>query len=184
MTIEQSHGKARPTLPRASDLRPAEPDTKPIDARGAHGHFAAGNRTGLGARFVATIKKALGPKIAGTPEGKVIVRDAKRVFGHTLRSMASDAPPVRALVAMYARHYALNAYFTAKAEEAGLTTPQGLKLLEVADRQSQRAERVLVTAQDLARIHAEQEERTRGPVDPLAAYVRPRPKEGATDGNR
>lgn len=174
MTFERSHGKARPTLPRASDLRP-EAAAKPTDVRAPHGHFAAGNRTGLGARFVATIKKALGPKVE-IGEAKLITRDAKRVFAHTMRSMPSDAPPVRALVAMYARHYALNAYFTIKAAEAGLITPAGMKLQEVADRQSQRAERVLVTAQDLARVCAAEAEKRRGPVDPLAAFRLP-PKE-------
>jgi hypothetical protein len=80
----------------------------------------------------------------------VVARDARRVFAHLMRSMPSDAPPVRVLAVVHARHAALNAYFTAKAEEAGLDTDRGLKLLEVADRQSQRAERVLVTCLDVA----------------------------------
>jgi hypothetical protein len=84
-----------------------------------------------------------------------VARDARRVFGHVLASLPSDAPPVRALLSIYARHCALHAYYTVKAEELGLDTPEGLKLLEVADRQSQRAERTLVTCHDLARIHAE-----------------------------
>lgn len=153
MPIERSHGKARPTLPRGSDLQPPETDAKPTDARDAHGHFAAGNRSGLAARFKATVKKALG-SAESEGEARVVTRDARRVFAHVLRSLPSDAPPVRVLVSMHARHVALNAYFTAKAEAAGLDTPAGLKLLEVADRQSQRAERVLVTAQDVARVCA------------------------------
>jgi hypothetical protein len=149
MTIEQSHGKARPALPRASDLPTIEADEKPSRERAAHGHFAAGNRTGLGARFTHTIKKALGTK-ASSGEAKVVARDARRVFSHLIRSMPSDAPPVRVLAAMHARHVALNAFYTTKAEAAGLDTPEGMKLLEIADRQSQRAERVLVTCLDVA----------------------------------
>jgi hypothetical protein len=84
----------------------------------------------------------------------VVGRDARRVFGHVLASLPSDAPPVRALLAVYARHQALHAYYTTRAEELGLDSEDGLALLVVADRQSQRAERVLVTCHDLARVHA------------------------------
>ncbi len=151
---EFSKGKMRPSLVRSSDLRPApETDAKPTEGRDVHGHFAAGNRTAVGARFTHTTRKCLGPK-AATGDARVVGRDARRVNGHVLDAMPSDAAPVRVLIAIHARHVALNAFFTAKAEEAGLTTPEGMKLLEVADRQSQRAERVLVTAQDVARTCA------------------------------
>lgn len=156
MAIEQSHGKARPSLPRASDLRPTESEAKPTDTRRPDGRFAAGNRASVGARFTATIKKSLGTKTA-TGEALVVARDARRLFGHTLSSLPSEAAPVRALLAIYSRHAALHAYYTLKAEALGLDTPEGLKLLEVADRQSQRAERVLVTCHDLARVHADSE---------------------------
>jgi hypothetical protein len=56
MAFEQSHGKARPTLPRASDLEPAEAAPKPREGRTPGGHFAAGNRIGIGARWKATLK--------------------------------------------------------------------------------------------------------------------------------
>jgi|SRR5579859_1157889 len=153
MTVERSHGKARPTLPRSSDLHTPEPAAKPTDGRGAHGHFAAGNPIGVGARFTHTVRKSLGAQ-AATGDALVVARDARRVFGHVLAALPSDAAPVRALLAVYARHQALHAYYTLRAEAAGLDTPAGLKLLEVADRQSQRAERVLVTVHDLARVHA------------------------------
>lgn len=162
MTFERSHGKARPSLVRASDLSPTEAAPKPTDGRTRDGRFAAGNRTGLAARFTATVRKALGTK-AATGEALIVARDARRVFGHVLAALPSDAPPVRALLAIYARHQALHAFYTLRAEALGLDTEAGLKLLEVADRQSQRAERVLVTVHDLARIHATA---TRDRVDP------------------
>lgn len=153
MTVERSHGKARPTLPRASDLQPNETAAKPTAGRTSHGHFAAGNAVGIGARFTATVRKSLGSKESkGT--ALVVARDARRVFGHVLASLPSDAPPVRALLAVYARHQALHAYYSLAAEAAGLDTERGLELLVVADRQSQRAERVLVTVHDIARVHA------------------------------
>jgi hypothetical protein len=153
MAIERSHGKPRPTLPRASDLEPVKADPKPTAGRASHGHFAAGNPIGRDSRFKHTVKKALGNH-AATGEVGIVAADAARVMAHVLRSMPSDAAPVRVLVSIHARHVALNAYYTRLAEVAGLDTAQGLKLLEVADRQSQRAERTLVTATDLARVNA------------------------------
>jgi hypothetical protein len=152
--VERSKNKMRPSLVRASDLRPQETEPKPTEARDAHGHFTAGNRTAAGAGFTHAIRKSLGSK-AATGEALIVARDARRLFGHTLASLQSDAAPVRALLAIYSRHAALHAFFTLKAESLGLDTPEGLRMLDVADRQSQRAERTLVTLHDLARIHAE-----------------------------
>lgn len=177
MAFERSRGKPRPTLPRGSDARPGDPAVKPTDERAAHGHFAAGNRTGAGARFTATIKKSLGVDEGGK-ETQIVARDARRVMLHVLRSFPSEAAPVRVLVAIHARHVALHGYFTARAEAAGLDTPEGLKLLEVADRQSQRAERTLVTAQDMARVCAAQEVAAARPVDAHAALVQALSAEG------
>jgi hypothetical protein len=163
--MERSKDKMRPSLTRASDLRPVETVDKPTDARTPDGRFAAGNRTALAARFTATIKKSLGTK-AATGEALIVARDARRLFGHTLAALPSDAAPVRALLAIYSRHAALHAYYTVKAEAAGLDTEHGLALLAVADRQSQRAERVLVTVHDLARVHAQSRPTRTG--DPFA----------------
>jgi hypothetical protein len=127
---------------------------------------------GIGARWKATLKKALGNRTADGEVG-IVASDANRVMLHVLRALSSDAAPVRVMVAIHARHVALNAYFTAKAEAAGLDTDEGRKLLEVADRQSQRAERVLVTCHDLARVHSEHAHNraTHGPHDALAAAL-------------
>jgi hypothetical protein len=176
MTFERSHGKLRPGLVRASDLARAEADAKPTGGRGRHGHFAPGNPIGLGARFTHTVRKSLGAK-AATGEALIVARDARRVFGHVLASLPSDAPPVRALLAVYARHQALHAYYTLRAEAEGLDTEKGLELLAVADRQSQRAERVLVTCHDLARVHADHARKANMPADPLARFMNDNPVE-------
>jgi hypothetical protein len=162
MTAEQSYGKARTIMTRSSDLRPLlETVEKRSDGRDANGRFAPGTRAALGARFKATIRKSLGKR--GEGDAEVVYRDAQRVFAHTMRSMPSDEAPVRTLVVLHARHVALHGYFTAKAEVAGLDTEEGARLLEIADRQSQRAERVLVTALDAARVCAAR--RKDGPID-------------------
>jgi hypothetical protein len=151
--VERSKGKMRPSLTRASDLQSADTGPKPTEARTPDGRFAAGNRAATAARFTHAIRKSLGSR-AATGEALIVARDARRLFGHTLASLPSDAAPVRALLAIYARHAALHAFYTLKAEALGLDTEAGLALLAVADRQSQRAERVLVTVHDLARVHA------------------------------
>ncbi|MGA2451597.1 MAG: hypothetical protein ABTD50_23310 [Polyangiaceae bacterium] len=154
MTIELSHGKARPSLPRASDLQPVESVANPTDGRDASGRFKPGNRVSVGNRFKRTLRKVLGDK-ASSGEAGIVASDARRVFSHILRSLPSDAAPVRALLAVHARHLSLHAFYSERAAAAGLDTEAGLAFLEVADRQSQRAERVLVTVHDLARVHAE-----------------------------
>ena len=153
MGFERSHGKMRPALPRASDLTPVESGANPTAGRTPDGRFAGGNRVSVGNRFKRTLRKVLGDR-ADNGEAGIVASDARRVFSHILRSLPSDAAPVRALLAVHARHMALHAFFTAKAAAAGLDTEAGQKLLEIADRQSQRAERVLVTVHDLARVHA------------------------------
>jgi hypothetical protein len=149
VTIETSHGKARPGLVRASDLPTVESARKPSDGRGSDGRFAPGNRLSVGAGFKRTAKKLLGTG-TGSDEERVVRRDAWRVFVATMATMPTDAAPVRSLVSLHARHVALAAVYTAKAAEAGLGTATSLRLQEAADRQSQRAERVLVTALDVA----------------------------------
>jgi hypothetical protein len=147
--IERSHGKARPTLVRSSDLAQVKAAKTPTEGRTAHGHFAAGNPIGLGSRWKASIKKSLGPK-ATEGEARAVYGDALRIYLATLRAMPSDAAPVRSLAALHGRHMAVNAYYTTKAAEAGLDTPAGQKLQDLANRESQRAERVLVSCIDVA----------------------------------
>lgn len=169
MTLERSHGKLRPTLPRASDLAPVEAERNPSEGRSAAGHFAAGNRLGQGARWKASIKKLLG-KNADNAITKAVGADAGRVYLAVLRSLPSDAALVRTLVALHARHVAVAAYFTDRAAEAGLETEQGTKLLEIASHHGQRAERTAVTALDVATKLAKTTEAK--PLDLASAFGR------------
>lgn len=172
MTIERSHGKARPTLVRSADLRIAATEAERTDGRQGNGRFAPGNRAAIGRGFRETVKKLLGPKVDDA-EAKMVRADAWRTFVVTMRAMPSDAAPVRSMVSLHAGHVALAAYYRAKATAAGLATAEGMKLLEVADRQSQRAERVLVTALDVARVCA---------AKPSAGASATPWLEGSTDG--
>jgi hypothetical protein len=153
IAFEKSKGKVRPALPRASDLGQGEAAGKPTEGRADGGRFAAGNAIGLGARWKASVKKALGPHaVAGAVE--VIRGDAERIYLAVLRSVGSDAAPVRALAALHARHMALHAFYTRLAEEKGLDTDEGQKVQALADGQSVRAERTVVSCIAAARALA------------------------------
>lgn len=123
MTIERSHGKARPMLPRASDARTAETEAKRSVERDARGLFLPGNRAANGSGLTRVTRKAMGDR-RGTGEPAIVARDARRVATAVLAALPSDVAPVRVLVAMHARHVALHAFYTAKAEAAGLAISQ------------------------------------------------------------
>lgn len=157
MSIERSHGKARPTLPRASALQPLGSAPDRSDGRTPDGRFAPGNRASVGSGFRRTTKKLLGPTGADSSQERIVRRDAWRVFVATMRTMPSDAAPVRTLIGLHARHVALAALYAQLASEATLGSAASLKLQEAADRQSQLATRVLVTALDAARVCAQRD---------------------------
>jgi hypothetical protein len=149
VTIESSHGKARPTLPRSSDLRVVEAAEKPTGERTAGGRFAPGNPIGQGARWKASIKKLLG-KGATSEQAEAVARQAFRLYCALLRELPSDGPSVRVLAALEARHAALAAYFTDRAAELGFETDAGAHALEQATKHGTRAERLAVTCIDVA----------------------------------
>lgn len=62
MTIEQSHGKARPTLPRLSDVNPG---TVPERAgeRDDGGRFAVGNAAARGRGWKRAVRGLLGAAV-------------------------------------------------------------------------------------------------------------------------
>lgn len=149
MTIERSHGKARPTLPRSSDLSPVETVPTPSEGRDAGGRFASGNRIAHGSRWRATIRRLLG-RGATSEQAESVARQAYRLYCALLRELPSDGPSVRMLAALQARHAALAAFFTDRAAEVGLDTPEGMAALERASKDGQRAERLAVTALDVS----------------------------------
>ncbi len=149
MTLEKSHGKARPTLPRSSDLAdvPTGGDRKSNHA--ANGRFMPGNAAATDRSAKQAIGKVLGLRPTADAVS-VVAKDAARVFGVVLRDMPSDAPTVRNLAAMLARHSALGAYFNVRADELGLDTLEGLAAIDQATKHGMRVERLTVTCLDVA----------------------------------
>lgn len=159
MSIERSNGKARPTLPRASDLRRVQSAGNPTEGRDDAGRFAPGNRVSMGARWKNSVKRLLG-RGASEETASGVARQAWGLYLAVMRDMPSDGTTVRMLAALQARHAALAAYFTDRAGELGLDTPAGTAALERATKDGQRAERLAVTALDVATKLAEAKPRS------------------------
>jgi hypothetical protein len=149
VTIEQSHGKARPTLPRSGELKVVETAREPSEGRAEGGRFASGNRIAAGQRWKASIRKLLG-KGATNETAASLARESFRLYLALLRELPSDGPSVRVLAALQARHAALAAHFTDRAGEFGFETEAGAGALDVALKHGQRAERLAVTTLDVA----------------------------------
>jgi len=150
MTFERSKGKARPTLPRSSGLSGVATVREPRGSRDAHGRFGAGNDHAKGRSWKRAIAKLLGRDLNDLGDVSTsVAEDAWRLFCSSLKEMPHDGANVRALVARKARHEALEGYWTAKALEK-LGTPEGDAAEKKASDHGQRAERLTVTALDVA----------------------------------
>lgn len=188
MAGERSHGKARPRLPRASDLHEKSLDHAAIAAtdadrrrqRDAHGRFAPGNALAIGRGNKAFIRRGMGAaKTVTDPEALQVARDANRLFNEVLRTLPDDSAMTRQLLALYARETALCAFWSARASVVGLGSDDGIKAQDRAQKHGQRAERLSVSLLDVAKDLAAM----RPKPDPLAAlratWERPtEPKDG------
>lgn len=157
MSVERSHGKPRLTRPRLSDtpLIPAELHRRRRD-HGADGRFKPGNMAGggRGANLVIerpeeSVLETLGG-LAEHAEAVRVVRDIRTLYRATRSDLASAHPIVRASAAVFARETVLAGVLFAKAAERGLTTPEGMRLLELSHHAEQRAERASVHAVAMA----------------------------------
>lgn len=169
MTIELSHGKARPTLPRSGDLQLVGAEGEPNRNRAEGGRFAPGNDVGRGRGWKRAVAKMIGREVAD-PIAAAVAEDAWRLFSAAIREMPSDGATVRGLIAMKARHDALAGFWTAQAVDLGLATAKGIEAQELATKHGVRAERLAVTALDIATKLAAAERR-RG-YDPHAELER------------
>lgn len=151
MTIEKSHGRARPTLPRASDLPKLEAAPERHGKRDAHGRFAPGNDAGRGRGVKHAIARMLG-RLVQDADGvaMAVASDAVRLFNAKVKDLPSDGPVVRSQLALACQHEALNGFWLATAMKAGLATDEGIRAQELAMKHGARAERCMVTCLDLA----------------------------------
>ncbi len=148
MTLERSHGAARPTLPRSSDLKAPDTVGEPSDSRRADGRFASGNQLATGRGWKHSIARSLGRDMAG--EAGELGEEAYRLYRAFLADLPCDCASVRSLVAQRARAAVLAARYARRACEVGLDTDEGAKALQLTTQLDARAERLAVTSLDVS----------------------------------
>ena len=176
MTIELSHGKARPTLPRSDDLAVPPPAADRPRQRDAQGRFAPGNTSGRGRGWRASIARMVGRDLQG--EAAPLAREAWRVYTALLAELPHTGAQVSSLVASRARSAVLSARYAARAAELGLDTEEGQRALTLSMQLDQRAERLAVTALDIStRLAVAARTRTTNPIHAAILSAGQRPKE-------
>ncbi len=150
-TVEQSHGKARLTQPRPSDLGSVEADDERRRNHRANGTFAPGNRAAFNRsakraltaplRAARTRLEALGEGLP-RPVADELLQAALAVYGSARVELGSSSVFVLANLIAFATESVLAGYFAKEAAAAGFDTERGGELLELGHRcetQSQRA---------------------------------------------
>jgi hypothetical protein len=158
MPLRNVKGKLRTESPRLKDLSLRRTARDPSDGRDEHGHFAAGNRVATDRALKQLCREGL--------EGldAELARDAMTMYRALLRTSPSDGPAVRQITAAQCRHAVMATSFANAAAKAGLATPDGIKLAEQARSHDLAAQRLAVTAYDLAcREASHATRRKRGP---------------------
>jgi hypothetical protein len=150
VTLRFTKGKARTETPRVKDLSVSVPERDPSEGRDASGRFLSGNPHGIGQGFKATIRRSLGSVDNASPEAAEVVRSATKLYLALLRSLPSDGPAVRQLVAAQARHAAIATFYSNEGARVGLATKEGLAFAEAARAHDTTAQRLSVTAYDRA----------------------------------
>lgn len=173
MTIERSHGKARPTLPRLADVPEQGTAGEPNGQRDAKGRFTGGNKLATGRGWKHVITKGLGAELEG--EAGELGNEAAVLFRAFMADLPCDAASVRQLVAARARAAVLSARYSRVAAQSGLDTPEGSQAASEALKWDARAERLAVTSMDVSVRLAKVAKGT--PVDATPWFL---PSEGAS----
>ena len=138
----------RTETPRLKDLSITETVRDPSEGRQGHGHFGPRNRHSIDQGIKALVRKGLGdPEDAATGR---LVREATRLYLALMRSLPSDGPGVRQLVASQARHVMLATHYANESAKEGFASERGLKLAEASRSHDLIAQRLSVTAYDRA----------------------------------
>jgi len=148
VTLEHSHGKARPTLPRSRELAVLPTDGKPNRSRDARGRFTGLDSPSNGRGWKQLIGRMAGRELKG--EAAELGRAAWRLYLAQLEELPHTGPNVRSLVAAQARSAILSARYAQRAAELGLDTLAGRAALDMSAKLDARAERLAVTALDIA----------------------------------
>lgn len=149
-------GKARTTMPRTSDAAPFNTAREPDGTRDAQGRFQPGNdiardrgvKMVIGRMVGRLTSEELGPL---SPESEAIKEDTWRLLCASIRELGNPGSYVRRLLAHYAWHDTMAAFWRARELAVGPCTPEGIAADDRATEHDKRAERLSVTAQSIAR---------------------------------
>jgi hypothetical protein len=124
--------------------------------RDARGLFQKGNRAAAGQALKVAIKRGFGDTKGDTPQARTAL--ATSVLNKALlRDLPAVDANVRLVVAGQARAAVMAQHVTQSAMQAGVETPAGQKLLELAAKYEQQSLRAGVVAADLSsKLHAAQ----------------------------
>ena len=161
MALRFEKGKRRPQPPRLKDLGKRSGQRSRNQDEG--GRFAPGNNAAAGRRVKGIIRRYLGADVTAQ-ELVALTQDTLELFRAFKRALGSEVPQVQDTVARRARWGVLSAFYALKAIELGLLTDAGQAAIEMALKLDARAERLDVTAIDLA-------ERLEPEDDPRAAHA-------------
>jgi hypothetical protein len=152
--IERSHGKSRHAWPRLVDVSPVDAAKQRTEGRDARGLFVKGNRAGAAGQQKSVIKRSFGSTVGDSKQAR-LARDIGVMYRELLRPLPFVDAQVRAQVATQAQCAVTGARCMSEAVEAGVETPAGQRLLELAAKLQQQACRAGVVAVDLSsKLHA------------------------------
>ncbi len=165
MALRFEKGKLRPQRRRLKDLPRTATASEPSQSRGPDGRFAPGNKAAVGRVVRESIKRQLG-RDTTAPQVEQLYRETLSLFRSHLAELPDDGSRIQSLVSRQARWEVIGARVATRALEVGIETPEGQRLLDTAMKLDARAERLAVTALDLAERAAA--DTPRGPaVDPI-----------------
>jgi hypothetical protein len=149
VSLVREHRKLRPQPPRLKNTKARERSGERSRNQDAQGRFTPGNDAPKGRAVKQLIKRQLGAGATGELVERLF-SDTLELFRALKRSVGSEAPAVQDTLARRARWSVLSAHFALRAAEQGLETESGQRCLDLALKLDARAERLDVTALDLA----------------------------------
>lgn len=151
MSFRREHSKLRPQPPRLKDLKRRERNGERSRNHGPRGLFTAKNDAARNRAFTALVKRHLGADATGE-QAKILTKETLVTYRACLRALGTPGriPQVQDTVARRSRWSTLSAHYALLAAEKGLGTEAGDAALEMALKLDARAERLDVTALDLA----------------------------------
>lgn len=148
MAFVNEKTKLRPQPPRLKNVRYQRPRQRNRN-HDAKGHFTAKNDAPKGRKVKSIIKRYLGTEVT-SEQAQALTADTLALFKALRRSLPNESPQVQDTLARRARWGVLSAWYAMKAIELGLGTKAGDAALEMSLKLDARAERLDVTALDLA----------------------------------